>query len=224
MDRLDVGGQHLAGLGDVHMRMDVCARVSAHVAAVGAVSDGYEGSVSRGLVGPSRGGVCDARGVGGVVNSCRGAICRVQQTAARERQCQRGGGDCAPGQPPCHCGERVICSAQAAIVPEATHLLVYLRCSEPLITGEDAPEADANLRAHHAKLQGCTTPVLKTSQPSANLFSSFNTAKNSSSAHTLRTRRSLATCRQSLPDYKHSFEPFTKFHESLGIEELQHIT
>ncbi|XPS79253.1 hypothetical protein M3J09_011239 [Ascochyta lentis] len=36
-------------------------------------------------------------------------------------------------------------------------------------------------------------------------------------------RRGLVTCRQSLPDYSHSFEPFTKFHESSGIEVLQHI-
>jgi hypothetical protein len=49
VDRLDVGGQHLAGLGDVHMGVNVCARVSTHVAAVGAVSDGYEGRVSRGV-------------------------------------------------------------------------------------------------------------------------------------------------------------------------------
>lgn len=74
MDRLDIGGKHLAGLGNVHMGVDVCARVSAHVAAVGAVSDGNQGSVSRGLGGPSWGGVCGARRAGGgVADSFRGA-------------------------------------------------------------------------------------------------------------------------------------------------------
>lgn len=139
MDRPDVGGQDLAGLGDVHVGVNVGARVSTHIAAVRAVSDGYEGSVSRGLGGPSRGCVCDSRRVGGVADSFRGAFC-MQQAAARaqERNRQRErGGDCASGQPPSHCCERVIGSAQAAIVPEATHLLVYLRCSEPLITGKE---------------------------------------------------------------------------------------
>jgi hypothetical protein len=46
VDRLDVGGQHLAGAGDVHMGVNVCARVSTHVAAVGAVSDGNQGGMS----------------------------------------------------------------------------------------------------------------------------------------------------------------------------------
>lgn len=72
MDRLHIGGQHLAGLGDVHMGVDVCASVSAHGAAVGAVSDGGEGCETSGLAGPSRGCVCDARRVGGVANG-RGA-------------------------------------------------------------------------------------------------------------------------------------------------------
>lgn len=44
-----------------------------------------------------------------------------------------------------------------------------------------------------------------------------------SSAPILRMCWGLATCRQSLPDQQHSFEPFTKFHESSGIEVLQHI-
>ena len=46
VDRLDIGGQHLAGGGDIHMGVNVCARVSTHVAAVGAVSDGNQGGMS----------------------------------------------------------------------------------------------------------------------------------------------------------------------------------
>ena len=85
MDWLDVGGQHLSRFGDVHMGVNVCARVSTHIATMGAVSDGYEGSVSRRLSDPSRGCVCGSSWVGGVVNSFRGAIC-MQQAAARAQE------------------------------------------------------------------------------------------------------------------------------------------
>jgi hypothetical protein len=48
VEGLDVGGQHLAGLGDVHgARGVVGAGVSAHVSAVGTVSDGNGGGVTE---------------------------------------------------------------------------------------------------------------------------------------------------------------------------------
>ena len=55
VDGLHVGGEHLAGLGDVHGGGGVVgARVSAHVSAVGAVSNGDGGGMT-GSEGPARG-------------------------------------------------------------------------------------------------------------------------------------------------------------------------
>jgi hypothetical protein len=82
--RLDVGWQHFAGLRNIHARVDVCAKVLAHISAVGAVSDRDERGVSRGIGSASRGRVCEACWVGGV--NLRGAGRRMQQAAARVRE------------------------------------------------------------------------------------------------------------------------------------------
>lgn len=42
VERFDIGGQHLATLGDVDGRVPLCAKVSAHISSVGAVSGGDE--------------------------------------------------------------------------------------------------------------------------------------------------------------------------------------
>lgn len=74
VDGLDVGGQHLATLGDVDGRVALCAEVLAHISSVGTVPCGDKGRVTGGWWGTRD----RARAVGGGKRESRVRCERVQ--------------------------------------------------------------------------------------------------------------------------------------------------
>jgi hypothetical protein len=123
---LDIGRQHFAAFGNVNGRVSLCAKVLAHVSSMRAISEGNSGSVSGRRERAARRRVPQqVRVYGGVNNGCRGAaLGRVQKGPARvhvQPTAGRGG----DGMP--HRQDTPNTKPSDAILPEAVHLLVYVR-------------------------------------------------------------------------------------------------
>jgi hypothetical protein len=123
VQRLDIRGQHFTCCRNSDGSMLVCAEVSAHVSAVGAISPGDEGSVLGGSHSAPWGGVGNGECLsGGVNSSCRGA--GVYKFPARRVQSPAAGNSSnirARCPEPRREAERSVCLAPAAICPEAAH-------------------------------------------------------------------------------------------------------